>query len=126
MVAAFAEGKTSLVPLAMRDDVSLVVPGTTEYAGERHGREAVRRFVVALQPLIAPSGSPFEFSHVGEHMLVRLKARIDLAGVSRDTSFGFRIGFDEKEQITYLTVEPDDVELFDQVLLVAMAPGPDS
>jgi hypothetical protein len=36
-------------------------------------------------------------------------------------TLGFRIGFDEDDQITYLVIEPEDVELFDKVLLAALS-----
>jgi hypothetical protein len=121
LVSAFALDVTSLIPMAMREDVSLVVPGNTKYAGERRGREEIGRFVVGMRRILETINAPADFSHAGDHMLVTLRVRADVEGTLRDMTLGFRVGFDENEQITYIVIEPEDVELFDNVLLAALS-----
>jgi hypothetical protein len=121
LVSAYAMDVTSVIPMAMAEDVSLVVPGNTKYAGERRGREEIGRFVVGMRRILETNDAPADFSHAGDHMLVTLRVRADVEGSPRDMSLGFRVGFDEDDQITYVVIEPEDVELFDKVLLAALS-----
>jgi hypothetical protein len=121
LVSAFMLDVTSLIPMAMSADVSLVVPGNTKHAGERRGREGVGRFVRGMRGVLETTDAPADFSHAGDHMLATLRVRADVAGTLRDMTLGFRVGFDEDEQITYIVIEPEDVELFDKVILAALS-----
>jgi hypothetical protein len=121
LVSAYAMDVTSVIPMAMTEDVSLVVPGNTKYAGERRGREEIGRFVVGMRRILEANSAPADFSHAGDHMLVTLRVSAEVEGKPRDMTLGFRIGFDEDDQITYIVIEPEDVELYDKILLAALS-----
>jgi hypothetical protein len=89
---AFSRGDNAAIIEAMRPDVDVEVPGTSEFAGHHHGPDEVDRWLRGVRRAFRTMGDPI-VSHEGDDMVVSRVVRLKLgngrsASGSRSTSRG--------------------------------------
>jgi len=69
MVRAFLERDFETIGQAMREDVVLVLPGSSPFAGVHRGAEAVGRFLLGLRQSVISDEKALSYSHEGDELI---------------------------------------------------------
>jgi len=119
-IGAFMRRDFDAIERSMRPDVVMELPGSSWLSGTYGGFAEVGRCVVALRRVLESDHTRISFLHEGDQMIVRHD--IIVHGPNHDVEMTLRVRarFDEQGKIESLTVEPDDLGLFDHVLNAAL------
>jgi ketosteroid isomerase-like protein len=69
LVLAFVQRDFATVRQALREDVVLILPGSSPFAGVHRGVEAVGRFLLGLRRLVVSEDRPTTFLHEGDALI---------------------------------------------------------
>jgi ketosteroid isomerase-like protein len=121
LAAAFAERDFRTLDRAMREDVVLDLPGSSPFAGQHRGHEAVEKFLLGIRQFIISEDPSFIFVHDSDSMIAI--HQIHVAGPDNVVEMTVRltIDFDREERISALKVEPSDPGLFTHVIAAAFS-----
>ena len=108
------------IEASMRSDVVLELPGTSWLAGSYLGYEEVSRSIVSLRRVFDSEKKQLSFLHEGDQMIVRHD--IVVHGPMHEVEMSLRVSvrYDAAGKMEAITVEPDDLALFDHVLNTAL------
>jgi hypothetical protein len=121
LAIAYAERDFRTMDREMREDVMLVLPGISPFAGEHHGHESVGRFLHSIRQFVLSAEPAFEFVHHAN--LMTATHEITVAGPNHVAEMTLRITFtfDREERISSMHVKPSDPELFTHVIAGAFS-----
>ena len=118
---AFVRRDYDMIERAMRDDVVLELPGSSPFAGEHRGRDAVGRYLLGIRQFVRSNGKPIKFTH-GDHSLTA-SHELTVSGPQHvvEMMTHVMLTYDEDGVISALHVRPEDMGLFDHVLMTAFS-----
>ena len=113
---AFMRRDFAAIEGSMRSDVVLELPGTSWIAGSYRGYEEVSRCIVGLRRVFDSEKKRLSFLHESDRMIVRHDILVH--GPMHEVEMALRVGvrYDADGKIEAITVEPEDLALFDHVL----------
>jgi len=119
-MAAFMRHDFDAIERSMRPDAVIELPGSSWLAGTYGGYEDVGRCIVGLRRVLDSDRSRVSFLHEGDQMIVRHD--ITVHGPMHDVEMILRVKvrFGDDGMMASITVEPDDLGLFDHVLNAAL------
>jgi len=117
---AFMRRDFATIERSMRSEVVLELPGTSWLAGSYVGYEEVSRSIVNLRRVFDSEKKQLSFLHEGDQMIVRHD--IVVHGPMHEVEMALRVSvrYDPTGKMKAITVEPDDLALFDHVLNTAL------
>jgi hypothetical protein len=117
---AFMRRDFETIEGSMRSDVVLELPGTSWLACRYLGYEEVSRSIVSLRRVFDSEKKQLSFLHEGDRMIVR--HGIVVQGPMHEVEMALRMSvrYDPTGKMKAITVEPDDLALFDHVLNTAL------
>ena len=110
--SAFARKDHDAVLVAMSDDIEIVVPGDTPFAGTYAGKSEALRWLLQLRDAFVPDKQPVTFAHGGNDMIVRHQMALVDGGQWINI---FRVTFNGP-LIERIVWEPEDLETFDTLI----------
>lgn len=127
-VSAFIRRDFRRLEAAMHPDIVMHVPGRSWLAGTYRGLEGVSRCIVGMRQVLESNRDDVSYLHEAERMVVT--HRIALHGPMHHIDMTFLVGisYDADERVTAVSVEPEDLGLFDHVVNTARqaSEGPSS
>ena len=121
LVLAFLERDFARIGQALREDVVLVLPGGSPFAGVHHGAEAVGRFLLGLRQFVISDEKALSYSHEGDELIARNDFLVQGPRHVVEMTMRVRVAFDQEGRISEVFAEPDDVGLFDHVIATAFS-----
>jgi hypothetical protein len=115
-IGAFMRRDFDAIERSMRPDVVMELPGSSWLSGTYGGFAQVGRCVVALRRVLESDHTRISFLHEGDQMIVRHDIKVHGPNHDVEMTLRVRARFDEQGKTESLTVEPDDLGLFDHVL----------
>ena len=115
-VGAFMRRDFAAIEGTMRPDVVIELPGSSWLAGRHQGYEGVSRCVLSLRQFLDSNARRITFLHEGDQMLVRHDIMVHGPEHDVDMTLRVRVRYDEGGKVEVISVEPDDLGLFDHVL----------
>jgi hypothetical protein len=116
LVLAFLERDFATIGQALREDVVLVLPGSSPFAGVHRGSEAVGRFLLGLRQFVISDEKALSYSHEGDELIASNDFLVHGPRHAVEMTMRVRVGFDHEGKISEVFAEPDDVGLFDHVI----------
>jgi hypothetical protein len=115
-MSAFMKQDFASIGAAMRSDVVMELPGSSRLTGSHQGFEEVGLCIFGLRQVLGSELKGISFVHEGDQMTVRHE--ILVRGPQHEVEMGLRvrIRYDDAGKVRALSVEPDDLTLFDYVL----------
>ena len=104
----------------LRPDVVLHLPGSSPFAGEHQGREAVVRFILGLRQFLVSHKAPAAFEHDENLLLASQEVTVHGPNHIVEMIVKVTIEFDDGERVAAVFVQPSDVALFDHVIATAL------
>ena len=124
LLAALGRRDNDVILATMSRDVVLELQGTSALAGTYRGIDEVERLVSLLRWVLETGRDEVSFEHDGDQMLIRHKVAVHgpqhVAGMSLFQRFTFDA---PSGKIVSITVEPEDIGLFDYVVHTALSDG---
>ena len=117
LVLAFIERDFAAIGQALRDDVVLVLPGSSPFAGVHRGAEAVGRFLLGLRQFVVSDEEALSYSHEGDELIASNDFLVHGPRHSVEMTMRVRVAFDQEGKIREVFAEPEDVGLFDHVIV---------
>jgi hypothetical protein len=115
-IGAFMRRDFDAIERSMRPDVVRELPGSSWLSGTYGGFAEVGRCVVALRRVLESDHTRISFLHEGDQMIVRHDIKVHGPNHEVEMTLRVRARFDEQSKMESITVEPDDLGLFDHVL----------
>lgn len=115
-MGAFMRRDFPAMEATMRSDVVMELPGSSWLAGKHQGYEGVSRCIFGLRNVLEADANQITFLHAGDQMLVRFHVAVHGPSHDVDMTFRVRVRYDESGGWETISVEPDDLGLFDYVL----------
>jgi hypothetical protein len=105
---------------SMRPDVAMDFPGSSWLAGSHEGFDEVSRCIIGLRQVLGSEEGHISFLHESDQMIVRHD--VGVHGPEHDVNMALRvrIRYDDEGRARSISVEPDDLPLFDYVLNTMM------
>jgi hypothetical protein len=116
-VEAFMRRDFDAIEGTMRSDVVMELPGSSWLAGKHQGYEGVGRCIFGLRNVLDADADQITFLHASGQMLVRLEVEVHGPSHDVDMTLRVRVRYDETGKWEMVSVEPDDLALFDHVLV---------
>jgi ketosteroid isomerase-like protein len=115
-VGAFMRRDFAALEALWRPDVLMHLPGSSWLAGTYRGPEDVGRCILGLRQVLDTSERQLSFLHERDHMIV--SHRLTLHGPSHEVemSFAIAVSYHPDGRMASVSVEPEDLGLFDHVL----------
>ena len=104
----------------MRSDVVITVPGSSWLAGAYRGFDEAGRCILGLRHVLDSSDKRISFLHEGDQMIVRHDIMVHGPKHRVEMTLLVRVRFDSDGKAQSISVEPEDLGLFDHVLNVAL------
>jgi hypothetical protein len=117
LVLAFLERDFATIGQALREDVVLVLPGSSPFAGVHRGAEAVGRFLLGLRQFVISDERALSFSHEADQLIANNAFLVHGPRHAVEMTMRVRVTFDQEGKIGEVFAEPDDVGLFDHVIV---------
>ena len=117
LVLAFLERDFATIGQALREDVVLVLPGSSPFAGVHRGAEAVGRFLLGLRQFVISDENALSYSHDGDELIASNDFLVHGPRHAVEMTMRVRVAFDHEGKIGEVFAEPDDVGLFDHVIV---------
>jgi hypothetical protein len=124
LVSAFLERDFATIGQALREDAVLVLPGSSPFAGVHHGAEAVGRFLLGLRQFVISDESALSFSHEADELIASNDFLVHGPRHAVEMTMRVRVAFDQEGKIGEVLAEPDDVGLFDHVIVSTFSTTP--
>ena len=124
LVLAFLERDFTTIGQALREDVVLVLPGSSPFAGVHRGAEAVGRFLLGLRQFVVSDEKALSFSHDGDELIASNDFLVHGPQHAVEMTMRVRVGFDRDGKICEVFAEPEDVGLFDHVIVSTFSTAP--
>ena len=115
-MAAFMRRDFKTVEAAWRPDVVMDMPGTSWLAGVHRGFDDVSRCVLGLRHVLASINRRTTFLHAGDQMIVRHDIEVHGPDHVVEMTLRVRVRYDSEGKAASISLEPDDLGLFDHVL----------
>jgi ketosteroid isomerase-like protein len=109
--SAFARKDQDAVLAVLSDDIEIVVPGGTSFAGRYTGKTEAFWWLLRMRDAFIPAERGVTFSHVGNDMVVRQMAEVN--GGEWMNVFRFTFNGALIQRIVW---EPDDISKFDALI----------
>jgi hypothetical protein len=119
-VGAFIRRDFDALEHGMRRDVVMRFPGTSWLAGTYLGPSQVGRCIVGLRQVLESSEDHATFTHEDNLMIVSHQVKLHGPQHDVDMSFSIAISYDADDRVMSISVEPEDLALFDHVLKTAL------
>jgi ketosteroid isomerase-like protein len=119
-IEAFRRRDFAALERAMRSDVVIDVPGSSWLAGVYRGFEEAGRCILGLRHVLDSSEKRITFLHEGDQMIVRHDIGVHGPKHEVEMTLLVRVRFDADGKALSISVEPDDLGLFDHVLNSAL------
>jgi ketosteroid isomerase-like protein len=119
-IGAFASRDFPALERTMRSDVVIKVPGSSWLAGAYRGIEEVGRCILGLRHVLESSEKRITFLHEGDQMIVRHDIVVHGPKHEVEMMLLVRVRFDSDGKAQSISVEPEDLGLFDHVLNIAL------
>lgn len=104
-LSAFLRGDHSFLEAAVREDVVLVVPGSSPLSGVHRGREAFRRYLSDAGKTFGPGGNGVTFEHQGDVMVATHEVGIRFPARLVESTVRVSITFDDVNRVAGIVVE---------------------
>jgi hypothetical protein len=118
---AFVQRDLEALLRLVRDDVELMLAGSSPLSGAHRGPESVARVVMQLRRYVSCTAEPIRFSHGSDRMtahrdvmIIGLRHRVGM-------TFHLTLSFDRSDMIRTVMIEPSDPGLFDHVVGTELA-----
>jgi ketosteroid isomerase-like protein len=121
LVLAFLERDFATIGQALREDVVLVLPGSSPFAGVHRGAEAVGRFLLGLRQFVISDEKALSYTHEGDELIASNDFLVHGPRHAVEMTMRVRVAFDREGKIGEVFAEPDDVGLFDHVIATAFS-----
>ena len=118
---AFVKRDYQTIERAMRADVVLELPGSSPFAGEHRGLDSVGRYLLGVRQFARSNGTPITFRHSASSMTASHELTVTGPKHVVEMMTHVTLTFDEDGRISSILVEPDDIGLFDHVLMTAFS-----
>jgi ketosteroid isomerase-like protein len=105
---------------SMRPDVVMELPGNSWLAGLYSGLEEVSRCVLGLRQVLISEEKQVSFLHEGDQMIVKHNIMVHSPTHEVEMVLRVRVRYDEDDRAKVISVEPQDLGLFDHVLNTLM------
>lgn len=115
-MGAFMRRDFDTIEGSMRSDVVMVLPGFSWLAGTHRGFEDVSRSIVGLRQVLESGEKVITFLHDGDQMIVRHDIMVRGPMHEVEMTLRVKVRYDEDGKALAISVEPDDLALFDHVL----------
>jgi ketosteroid isomerase-like protein len=99
-----------------RPDVVLTLPGSSWLAGTHEGYDDVGRCLLGLRQVLDSDQKRITFLHEGDQMIVRHDVEVHGPVHVVEMTLEVRMRYDEAGRVESITLEPDDMGLFDHVV----------
>lgn len=119
-LGAFVRRDFDAIARTMRSDIVMQLPGSSWLAGTYRGFDEVGRCVLGLRHVLDSSEDRITFLHEGDQMIVRHDIMVHGPQHQVQMTLLVRARFDPDGKARSISVEPDDLGLFDHVLNVAL------
>ena len=96
LVLAFFERDFATIGQALREDVVLVLPGGSPFAGVHHGAEAVGRFLLGLRQFVISDEKALSYSHEGDELIASNDFLVHGPRHAVEMTMRVRVTFDEE------------------------------
>jgi hypothetical protein len=95
----------------------LVLPGSSPFAGVHRGVEAVGRFLLGLRQFVVSDEKALRYAHEGDELVASNDFLVHGPRHSVEMTMRVRVAFDQTGKIVEIVAEPDDIGLFDHVIV---------
>ena len=119
-MSAFRQRDFLALERTMQSDVVIKVPGSSWLAGSYRGIEEVGRCMLGLRHVLESSEKRITFLHEGDQMIVRHDIMVRGPKHEVEMALLVRVHFDSDGKAQSISVEPEDLGLFDHVLNIAL------
>jgi hypothetical protein len=119
-MGAFMRRDFETVEQAFRPDVTMEMPGTSWLAGTHRGFKDVSRCVLGLRHVLASEDRRTTFLHEGDQMIVRHDIMVFGPEHTVEMTLRVKVRYDAEGKAESISLEPDDLGLFDHVLNTAL------
>jgi hypothetical protein len=96
------------------------MPGSSPFAGEHEGAEAVGRVILGLRQFLLSLDVPATFEHEGNLLLVSQAVTVHGPRHIVEMLVKITIEFDDADRVAAVYVQPSDIALFDHVIGAAL------
>jgi hypothetical protein len=115
-MGAFMRRDFAALEAAWRPDVVMTLPGSSWLAGTHEGYDDVSRCVLGLRQVLDSEQKRTTFLHEGDQMIVRHDIVVHGPLHVVEMTLLVRVRYDEGGKAEAISLEPDDLGLFDHVL----------
>lgn len=119
-MGAFMRRDFATIEAAWRPDVMMEMPGSSWLAGTHRGMTDVSRCVLGLRQVLASEDRRTTFLHEGDQMIVRHDIMVHGPEHVVEMTLRVRVRYDEEGKAEAISLEPDDLGLFDHVVNTAL------
>jgi ketosteroid isomerase-like protein len=115
-MAAFMRRDFAVIEDSMRSDVVMELPGSSWLAGSHQGFEDVSRCILGLRQVLSSEHQQISFLHQGDQMIVRHGSLVRGPEHEVEMALRVKVRYDDVGKASAISLEPDDLALFDHVL----------
>jgi hypothetical protein len=115
-MGAFMRRDFAAIEGTIRSDVVMDLPGSSWLAGSHEGFQEVSRCLVGLRQVLASDDRRISFLHHGDQMIVRHDSVVSGPEHEAEMTLLVRIRYDDAGMARRISMEPEDLPLFDHVL----------
>jgi hypothetical protein len=119
-IDAFRRRDFDALERAMQSGVIIHVPGSSWLAGDYRGYEEAGRCILGLRHVLDSSEKRISFLHEGHHMIVRHDIMVHGPQHEAEMTLLVRVRYGPDGKAQSISVEPEDLGLFDHVLNIAL------
>ena len=119
-MGAFMRRDFAAIDRTMRPDVVMELPGSSWLAGTYRGYDEASRCILGLRQVLDSAERGISFLHEGDQMIVRHDSTVHGPMHEVEMTLRVRIRYDSDGKAEAISVEPDDIGLFDHVLNVVL------
>jgi hypothetical protein len=119
-IDAFRRRDFDAIERTMQSGVIINVPGSSWLAGAYRGFEEAGRCILGLRHVLDSSEKRISFLHEGDHMIVRHDIMVHGPKHEAAMTLLVRVRFGPDGKAKSISVEPEDLGLFDHVLNIAL------
>lgn len=115
-IGSFVRRDFAAIEATIRTDVVMEIPGSSWVAGSHEGFQEVSRCLVGLRQVLSSDDRRISFLHHGDQMIVRHDSTVSGPEHEAAMTLLVRIRYDGAGMARSISMEPEDLALFDHVL----------